>query len=34
MPEERLLMDGAAIGRMLARLSHEIVEKNKGTQDL
>ena len=30
----RTLMDADAIGRTLTRLSHEIVEKNKGLQDL
>lgn len=32
--EERILMDAAAIGRTLVRLSHEAVEKNKGTEGL
>lgn len=31
---ERILMDVDAIGRTLTRLSHEIVEKNKGTESL
>ena len=31
---EHILMDGAAIGRTLTRLSHEIVEKAKGTGNL
>lgn len=31
---EHILMDGAAIARTLARLSHEIVEKNKGCENL
>lgn len=31
---EHILMDGAAVARTLARLSHEIVEKNKGTDGL
>ena len=31
MERERILMDSAAIGRTLTRLSHEVVEKNKGT---
>ncbi len=31
---ERILMDADAIGRTLTRLSHEIVEKNKGTESL
>lgn len=34
MKEERLLMDAAAIRRTLTRLSHEIVEKNKGADNL
>lgn len=34
MAEERILMDAAAIGRTLVRLSHEVVEKNKGTDGL
>ncbi len=34
MAEERILMDAAAIGRTLTRLSHEVVEKNKGTDGL
>ena len=29
-----LLMDEAAIARALVRLSHEVVEKNKGTDGL
>ena len=31
---ENILMDGAAIARALVRLSHEVVEKNKGTGGL
>ena len=31
---ERILMDGAAIARTLTRLSHEVIEKNKGTEGL
>lgn len=31
MPQERILMDSAAVARTLTRLSHEIAEKNKGT---
>lgn len=34
MAEERILMDAAGIGRTLTRLSHEVVEKNKGTDGL
>ena len=33
MPEH-ILMDGAAIARMLTRLSHEVVERNRGTEGL
>ncbi len=31
---EHIIMDGAAVARTLVRLSHEIVEKNKGTENL
>ena len=31
---ERILMDEGAIARMLTRLAHELVEHNKGTEDL
>ncbi len=31
---EHIVMDGAALARTLTRLSHEIVEKNKGTEGL
>ena len=31
---EHILMDAAAIGRTLTRLSHEVVEKAKGTENL
>ena len=31
---EHILMDGAAINRTLTRLSHEVVEKAKGTENL
>ena len=34
MDKGRILMDGAAIGRTLTRLSHEVVEKNKGTDGM
>lgn len=34
MKDKRLLMDSAAIRRTLTRLSHEIVEKNKGVDNL
>lgn len=33
MPEH-ILMDGAAVARTLVRLSHEVVEKNKGAEGL
>ena len=32
MAEERILLDSAAVARTLTRLSHEIAEKNKGTE--
>lgn len=32
--EQRVLLDDAAIGRALTRISHEIIEKNKGIEDL
>ncbi len=31
---EHIVLDAAAIGRTLTRLSHEIVEKNKGTENV
>lgn len=31
---EHVILDAAAIARMLTRLSHEVVEKNKGTDGL
>ncbi|HJF22730.1 MAG TPA: bifunctional pyr operon transcriptional regulator/uracil phosphoribosyltransferase, partial [Mammaliicoccus lentus] len=31
---ERMIMDDAAINRALTRMSHEILEKNKGTKDI
>ncbi len=31
---ERILLDGAALGRMLVRLTHEVAEKNRGTENL
>lgn len=34
MKEKRLLMDQSAIRRTLTRLSHEVVEKNKGVDNL
>src|SRR3972149_2018990 len=32
--EKAQIMDGAGIQRVLTRVAHEIVEKNKGTADL
>ena len=32
--EKAVLMDGDGIRRALMRISHEIVEKNKGTENL
>jgi pyrimidine operon attenuation protein/uracil phosphoribosyltransferase len=32
--EKKIVMDATEIGRALRRISHEIVEKNKGTEDL
>lgn len=34
MKEKAKLLDGEAINRSLMRIAHEILEKNKGTQDL
>ena len=34
MQEKTLLMDAKAIERALMRIAHEIIEKNKGTQNL
>ncbi|TCS84389.1 bifunctional pyr operon transcriptional regulator/uracil phosphoribosyltransferase PyrR [Tepidibacillus fermentans] len=34
MVKERVLLDEAAINRALIRIAHEILEKNKGTEDL
>ena len=31
---EKIIMDGAGIGRAITRISYEIIEKNKGTDDL
>ena len=33
-PNERLLMDDQDMSRALSRISHEILERNKGSQDL
>lgn len=32
--EKRLIMDSAAIDRSLTRIAHEIIERNKGTEEL
>lgn len=32
--QERVILDEAAINRALTRISHEILEKNKGTKDI
>ncbi|MDU2066313.1 MAG: bifunctional pyr operon transcriptional regulator/uracil phosphoribosyltransferase PyrR [Sporomusaceae bacterium] len=32
--EKTVLMDGEAIGRAIRRIAHEIIEKNKGVQDV
>jgi len=34
MPATRQVMDAAAIQRALVRIAHEILERNKGTEDL
>lgn len=34
MKEKALLFDGKAISRMIKRISHEIIEKNKGIENL
>ncbi|WP_339062363.1 bifunctional pyr operon transcriptional regulator/uracil phosphoribosyltransferase PyrR [Tepidibacillus marianensis] len=34
MEEPRVLLDESAINRALTRIAHEILEKNKGTEDL
>ena len=33
-PSERVLMDAQEMSRALSRISHEILERNKGSQDL
>lgn len=33
-PEERLLMDAQEMSRAISRISHEILERNKGTEEL
>ena len=32
MEPKKLVMDGVAMDRAIARISHEIVEKNRGTE--
>lgn len=32
--EKAAIMDGATMNRVLSRIAHEIIEKNKGTQDV
>lgn len=32
--EKTAIMDGATMNRVLSRIAHEIIEKNKGTQDV
>jgi pyrimidine operon attenuation protein/uracil phosphoribosyltransferase len=32
--EKTIIMDSAAVDRSLTRIAHEIIEKNKGTEDL
>lgn len=34
LPRERLVMDAQEMSRALSRISHEILERNKGSQDL
>jgi pyrimidine operon attenuation protein/uracil phosphoribosyltransferase len=34
MAQERLIMDGGEIARALTRVAHEILERNKGTQEM
>ena len=34
MDDKRVVMDGEGIDRVLARIAHEILEKNKGVEDL
>ena len=33
-PPSRIVLDAAGVGRALARIAHEVVERNKGTADL
>ena len=33
-PQERLVMDTGDIARAVTRIAHEILERNKGVQDL
>jgi len=32
--EQRVLLDESAVNRALTRIAHEIIEKNKGIEDL
>ncbi|HRU98968.1 MAG TPA: bifunctional pyr operon transcriptional regulator/uracil phosphoribosyltransferase PyrR [Ruminococcus sp.] len=34
MEEKRIIMDDKAVGRAIARISYEIIERNKGTDDI
>jgi len=34
MPKEKLIMDASEVSRALTRIAHEILERNKGTQEL
>ena len=34
MESKRIIMDDTAVQRAIARISYEIIERNKGTEDL
>ena len=34
MEEKRIILDDKAVGRAIARIAYEIIERNKGTEDL
>ena len=34
MEKKRIIMDDKAVGRAVARISYEITERNKGTEDI
>ena len=34
MKQKAQIMDGAAIGRAMARITHEIIERNQGATDI